>query len=159
MCSYSKLPYANHCRLPAGSCVSNPHRTAPLLGTDPFGTTVAPIRFRICSAQEVTMGVHLKVIHGEEQGLLFSTDSSEFLIGRAESCHLRPQSRCVSRMHCGIFHDNDTTMIQDFGSRNGTFVNGQPLVAGRRELRAGDRVVLGPLELQVLDLTCANPLA
>jgi pSer/pThr/pTyr-binding forkhead associated (FHA) protein len=38
--------------------------------------------------------------------------------------------------------------IRDFGSKNGTLVNGER-VAGERELKAGDKLTVGPLEFEV----------
>jgi predicted component of type VI protein secretion system len=39
--------------------------------------------------------------------------------------------------------------IRDFGSKNGTVVNGQRIV-GERELKPGDRLTIGPLEFEVV---------
>ena len=56
------------------------------------------------------------------------------------------QEKGVSRMHAAIIRDGDTLTIQDKGSANGTFLNGQPVTAGRpRVLRDGDEIRFGRL--------------
>lgn len=50
------------------------------------------------------------------------------LIGRSDECQIRPQHDAISRKHCLItIKDNEVT-VRDLGSRNGTFVNDQPVV-------------------------------
>jgi len=71
-----------------------------------------------------------------------------FRIGRGEDCHLRPHSDQVSRRHCEIIQEGGQVWVQDCGSRNGTWVNGQQ-INGRKELKTGDRLLVGPLEFEV----------
>jgi len=47
----------------------------------------------------------------------------------------------VSRKHAKISTDNDQIVIQDLGSTNGTFVNGEKVK--RVRLREGDRILIG----------------
>lgn len=52
----------------------------------------------------------------------------------------------VSRVHAAIFRSEDTLMLVDKGSSNGTHLNGQRLVPHQpRVLRNGDEVRLGKL--------------
>ena len=52
-------------------------------------------------------------------------------------------SMCVSRRHCRIAFDGDC-YIEDVDSKNGTFVNGAPVSAGKRmPLRDGSKISLG----------------
>lgn len=54
----------------------------------------------------------------------------------------------VSRMHCAILTEGGCCYIQDLGSKNGTFVNGQYVSAGSRvRLRNGDRIRLAECDL------------
>jgi predicted component of type VI protein secretion system len=75
-------------------------------------------------------------------------EGPEFVIGRAEECQLRPRSDRVSRRHCSILLKEGSVVVRDFGSRNGTSVNGEP-VKDQRELKSGDRLSVGPLEFEV----------
>lgn len=56
---------------------------------------------------------------------------SRCLIGRAPECHVRlwgtERDRLISRHHCQLRFDPQalTLEVHDFGSRNGTYLNGQ----------------------------------
>ena len=52
----------------------------------------------------------------------------------------------VSGRHARVFRRDGSPYLEDLGSTNGTFVNGQPLAAERR-LRPGDVVAVGATEL------------
>ena len=67
----------------------------------------------------------------------------EHLIGRGEDCRIRSNSTRVSRHHALIRVSSERLLVEDLGSRNGTWVNGRRL-AGPAELRAGDAVRVGP---------------
>ena len=94
------------------------------------------------------MEVKLVVANGKQAGKEISVKSPKFVIGRGEDCQLRPQSHLVSRRHCVILIDEDSAAIEDLGSTNGTFVNGEKL-DGRHELKSGDRIKVGMLEVDV----------
>ncbi len=94
------------------------------------------------------MEVKLVVIGGKNQGREIPVTEPEFLIGRAEGCHLRPSSDRVSRKHCAIRLQEGRVTIIDFKSTNHTFVNGEQVTA-ERELKNGDRLKVGVLEFEV----------
>lgn len=98
------------------------------------------------------MEVRLKVLVGKSVGQELLIPGPKFFIGRAEDCQLRPRSDLISRHHCAVLVEDGFVAIRDFGSKNGTLVNGER-VAGERELKAGDRLVVGPLEFEVCLLT------
>ncbi len=56
-------------------------------------------------------------------GLEFALRQGENLIGRAPDAHIRIQSAKVSRHHARITIDGDTAVVEDSGSKNGTFVD------------------------------------
>ena len=95
------------------------------------------------------MDLKLKVLLGKNAGQLLPVAGPKFFIGRAEDCQLRPKSDLVSRHHCVLMVDDAFAAVRDFGSRNGTHVNGERVV-GERELKAGDRLVIGALEFEVV---------
>lgn len=94
------------------------------------------------------MEVKLVVVGGRHTGKEIPVTGPQFLIGRGEHCHLRPQSDLVSREHCAIVIEEGSVTIRDLNSRNGTFVN-QQRIEGPRKLHSGDRVKIGPLEFEV----------
>ena len=94
------------------------------------------------------MEVKLVVIGGGNAGQSVPVAGPKFFIGRSEECQLRPNSDLVSRHHCAIMVDEGLVTVRDFGSRNGTFVNGER-IRGEEELKAGDKLSVGPLEFEV----------
>jgi pSer/pThr/pTyr-binding forkhead associated (FHA) protein len=71
-----------------------------------------------------------------------------YLIGRGPQCHIVLDDPRVSRMHAQLSIDHAGVAIQDTGSANGIFVNGER-VAGLVRLASGDCVVIGRHELRV----------
>lgn len=91
----------------------------------------------------------LTVARGSNKGKEFEITGSQFVIGRAAGCNLRPQSDAISRQHCAVFNKGDRVTIKDLGSRNGTVLNGEKL-DGEEELKTGDELVVGPLHFTVV---------
>ncbi len=94
------------------------------------------------------MDVRLKVLVGKNAGQELAVPGPKFFIGRAEDCQLRPRSDLISRHHCVLLIEDSFVAVRDFGSKNGTIVNDERIV-GERELKQGDRLVVGPLEFEV----------
>ena len=63
------------------------------------------------------------------------------IMGRSD-CEIVLSDPEVSRRHAAVRGFDDELAIEDLGSRNGTFVNGER-VSGIRRLAAGDRCALG----------------
>lgn len=103
------------------------------------------------------MDVRLKVLAGANTGQEVKLPAPKFFIGRAEDCHLRPKSDLISRHHCVVMVEDSLVVVRDLGSRNGTFVNDEQVV-GERELRAGDKLRVGPLhfELVIVEVPAAK---
>ncbi|OYV96685.1 MAG: hypothetical protein B7Z73_00315 [Planctomycetia bacterium 21-64-5] len=95
------------------------------------------------------MEVRLKVLVGKNAGQELAVPGPKFFVGRAEDCQLRPRSDLISRHHCVLLIEESFVAIRDFGSKNGTVVNGERIV-GERELKQGDHLTIGPLEFEVL---------
>ena len=66
-------------------------------------------------------------------------------IGRVEGDILLPDPKVSSR-HARMVCHSDGWHIEDLGSRNGTFVNGQR-ITGATRLKAGDTILIGSTEL------------
>jgi two-component system response regulator HydG len=67
-------------------------------------------------------------------------------IGRAATNRIVLRDELCSRNHCELYRNGSTWVVRDLGSRNGTTVNGGPVV-GERELESGDLIQIGPYEL------------
>jgi pSer/pThr/pTyr-binding forkhead associated (FHA) protein len=106
------------------------------------------------------MKLRLVVANGVHTGKAIPITIPQFVIGRDPQCQLRPASPAISKRHCAVLVRGSQVLVRDFGSTNGTFVNGQ-LVQGEAELHDGDNLKVGPLDFTVgLELTAApNPAA
>jgi hypothetical protein len=75
------------------------------------------------------MQVQLIVANEQHRGQVIPVNSSSFVIGRSEGCNLRSRSPQVSRYHCTIQTGDATLTVQDLGSENGTFINGNRITS------------------------------
>src|SRR5262245_16278262 len=94
------------------------------------------------------MEVHLTVLLGNNAGAKIKVVAPKFYVGRSEDCQLRPRSDLISRHHCAFVVEGTYVAVRDFGSKNGTYVNGAR-ISGECELKPGDRVRIGPLEFEI----------
>ncbi len=97
------------------------------------------------------MQVKLKVLSGSHAGKEIGLTTDKFLIGRSESCQLRPKSESVSRKHCIIVIRDNRVLIQDLNSRNGTYVNDKRLPTDKAKvLSPGDEIKVGKLKFEAV---------
>lgn len=94
------------------------------------------------------MQLSLKVIGGSNSGKEIKVTVPKFFIGRADDCHLRPQSDAISRHHCVLILEAGSAAVRDFGSRNGTFINGERITE-EHKLKNGDQLTVGQLKFEV----------
>lgn len=89
--------------------------------------------------------LRLSTPNGTQQDLMI--DEEFHSIGRGEDTDLRLQGDPkVSRHHCTLVHEPDGSwMLRDFGSANGTFVNGERTEAYRLEV--GGAIEVGSVTL------------
>ena len=84
----------------------------------------------------------LKFISGKYQGGEFPLEmESEIVIGRSSDLDMVLVEDMVSRRHARISTYSGEIYIEDFGSTNGTFVNGEKVTKAR--LKEGDRILVG----------------
>jgi serine/threonine protein kinase len=121
------------------------------------------------SAATMTMRMHLHDLPQQAPGPIyvlvtdageqFSLRLPETVIGRSHPHHQeRPDidlinmgkedARTVSRRHCRVYRQGDGYFIEDLGSMNGTFLNGDQLAPGvAYSLTDGDRIAAGRVGL------------
>jgi pSer/pThr/pTyr-binding forkhead associated (FHA) protein len=91
----------------------------------------------------------LKFISGKYQGGEFQlVPEKEFVVGRSSDLDMVLVEDMVSRKHAKIQCDREQIWIEDLGSTNGTFVNGEKI--RRARLKEGDRVLLGTSILKLV---------
>ncbi len=78
------------------------------------------------------------------QAVPHQLDGEEILIGRHPDCGVQLESNAVSRRHARVFVQDGQYAIEDLGSGNGTFVNGQAIESAT-PLKSQDRIKLGPV--------------
>ena len=84
----------------------------------------------------------LRFISGKYQGGEFPLKMDrEIIIGRSSDLDMVLVEDMVSRKHAKIATNGGQVIIQDLGSTNGTFVNGEKIK--RVRLREGDRILIG----------------
>jgi len=92
-------------------------------------------------------------------GTRWSLEGEAFIIGRGADCDLVVAERQVSRHHARIRRMNDGFVVEDLGSRNGTYVNGA-VVEDPVLLQDGDVLQIAlALELAFVGTEATLPLA
>jgi hypothetical protein len=84
----------------------------------------------------------------DRRGARFQLSGPELTIGRAGGCHIAlPNDTFASTLHARVFERNGAVYVEDLGSTNGTYVNGNRLAAPV-VLRPGDRLQVGTTVLE-----------
>jgi DNA-binding winged helix-turn-helix (wHTH) protein len=81
----------------------------------------------------------LRLIHGSKE---YPLRSGTQLIGRGRDVDIALYTPEISRHHARIDVAGGAVMLEDLGSRHGTYVNGKP-VSGSVRLEAGDQIDIG----------------
>jgi predicted component of type VI protein secretion system len=79
---------------------------------------------------------------GPTPGAVFSLEGDQLIIGRDSTSGVAINDAEISRKHARLTFQGGKYVLEDLGSTNGTFVNGQRL-AGPVVLKGGDVVSLG----------------
>jgi len=88
------------------------------------------------------MAFQLVMKNGPAPGKIYSLEKSEISIGREAGSDVFVNDVEVSRQHARLTDQAGNYILEDLGSTNGSFVNGQRVV-GSRILRPGDTILLG----------------
>jgi len=80
------------------------------------------------------------------------------VIGRSNDCHVVVDDRQASRHHARITQTEDGYVLEDLGSKNGTYLNGQPLTVPT-VLKDGDEIGIAfAVKLGFVDAGATAPL-
>jgi pSer/pThr/pTyr-binding forkhead associated (FHA) protein len=119
-------------------------QTAPSRGSE---RSYAPPPSRAPSKRQKKAPRKAAIIEGALKGKSLDLDD-ELIIGRAEKCGLVLDDTYVSQVHARIFARDDSVMVEDLGSTNGTYLNRRRITAPA-ELQRGDRVKIGKTVLEL----------
>src|SRR6476620_4233179 len=91
----------------------------------------------------------LRFISGKYQGGEFPiVNDKPIIVGRSSDLDMGLVEDMVSRKHARIAMQQDQIWLEDLGSTNGTFVNGEKIKRAR--LKEGDRILIGTSILKVI---------
>jgi hypothetical protein len=98
----------------------------------------------------------LRFISGKYQGgeVPLPTEA-EIVIGRSSDLDMVLVEDMVSRRHAKMSVNGDEVVVQDLGSTNGTFVNGERIKRAR--VNEGDRILIGTSIIKLVSLDSASP--
>jgi diguanylate cyclase (GGDEF)-like protein len=84
----------------------------------------------------------LFVLGGPRAGTIYPLDEAVTNLGRGPTCQIPLQDEGVSRLHARILRTPSGFILEDAGSRNGTYCQGIRL-NGPKQLEEGDRINIG----------------
>ena len=140
--------------MPSSSAPSDPSfPDLPTGENEPFASTL--VGMASPAATQETHGI-LTVTSGLEAGRVVGlAPGTAVSLGRAFDCGVCFADRALSRVHATVQWLAGEYVIQDEGSRNGTFINNSRIDASTR-LRNGDRITLGPHTILHFNLVSAE---
>jgi len=91
-----------------------------------------------------------KLVLGEANQETVSMTGNEMVIGRDPDCDYPLKYPVISWRHARLEKTSSGLVIEDLGSKNGTFVDGQQ-ISGRVTLKPGSEIGLGSFRFKLLD--------
>jgi eukaryotic-like serine/threonine-protein kinase len=100
----------------------------------------------------VVIMLTLRALTGNLRGREFTFRApARCVLGRSHNCQLRlPHDATVSRQHCLVELDGDSAWVQDLGSLNGTYLNGE-MIGQRQDEGPDDATMVAPLRQALQD--------
>ena len=99
------------------------------------------INKRLDDQESRNLRYYLEIIEGPGQGVIFQMEEETIHFGRHSQCEAVLQDGEVSRRHMCLVRSKDGWLVDDLGSTNGTWVNGQRIT--RQTIQLGDRIQVG----------------
>ena len=108
------------------------HVASAGLGGPPRDSSHGPPKLRVHTAAGLRSGSAYDLSDGA-------------LLGRGDSADIRLEDAFASTRHARLVAEGDVIVLEDLGSTNGTYLNGEPL-RGPQPLHIGDRIKIGDSE-------------
>jgi two-component system cell cycle response regulator len=90
---------------------------------------------------ELPAAAYLVVLSGSNVGEMYRLDQDTVVIGRGEKVDVRLVDDGISREHARLLKAEGEIVLEDLGSTNGTYCNGERVE--RRPLAEGDKILIG----------------
>lgn len=135
------IPAAHNPFLDAPARIAGAVVVEPVAGLPP--APVQPLGGRAQKGRRGHVGRLFVIEPAARRGDVFPI-TSEITVGRSPGCTIQIlDDTFVSNLHCRVFRDEaNNAVIEDLGSTNGTYLNGDRLVVPK-PLRKGDRIQMG----------------
>jgi hypothetical protein len=132
---------AQHAAMPVGMPVASSPEAATVVAARP--KEPAGPREKRPTRGQAGRAARLVILEPKQRrGTAFPV-TGEITIGREPTCTVEiPDDKFVSSLHARIFDVGGQPMVEDLGSTNGSFLNGNKLV-GAKLLHPGDRIQIG----------------
>lgn len=108
------------------------HVASAGLGGPPREASDGPPKLRVHTAAGLRSGAAYDLSDGA-------------LLGRGDGADIRLEDAFASTRHARLVPEGDVIVLEDLGSTNGTYLNGEPL-RGPQPLHIGDRIKIGDSE-------------
>jgi predicted component of type VI protein secretion system len=95
------------------------------------------------NGEDLSMQVVLAMFRADGDRRSFSLHKDQTVVGRREDCDLRIPLGEISRKHCRFVNDGEALRVEDMGSSNGTYHNGQRVQEAI--IHPGDTVQVGSI--------------
>ncbi len=123
-------------------------RETVLVGRDDERNIKKPENRKTYMAWERKIG--LKDIHSPEKVFYAMLGENTILVGYNEECQIRLNyEESISGKHCSLMEKSGKVYIENLSKTNPTLINGR-LLKGEEQLKDGDVLTLGRLEMKVL---------
>jgi pSer/pThr/pTyr-binding forkhead associated (FHA) protein len=118
--------------------------TLPIQAADDSGATMATVLMTRLNDTKVQDRFHRLLVLDENEKVVstYPLNRKVTLVGRSRRCHVRLEDSLISVKHLTVSVANHACVVDDKGSSNGTFVNGER-ISGVRVLNDGDEIMLG----------------
>lgn len=90
----------------------------------------------------------IKALTGPRAGHIYKLQTGKNLLGRSPRCDIKIDSQSVSKEHATLFVTDDSLILTDLSSRNGTYINGVRIQS--KKLHSGDRFSIHDILFDVL---------
>jgi len=88
----------------------------------------------------------LIVLSGTNVGKVYPLNKDQVTIGREDGADIQLMDAGISRRHAAVFRQGSSFLVNDVGSRNGTFANNHRLDSPH-QLRDGDKLQVGVMTI------------